>query len=321
MVVPQYFGDLGMCVYQDRRNRINFRGNFDVIKCYSDTPVAPYPTYDGMLRGIDGINFAGTTTTFPNIYHLQVTRFGNIFDPLTAAQMDEFCTTTTVPPVLANNKGYSDCVMTAVSGVLLGPAGNVANYQRWFPIPETALDVILTFAPAGTEPQVTTGVLIGLIKEGDDGETAAEYLIPQDLRNQTYKPLAKTQETDAVQSVHIQLTNLPINGRNGVTSTKTSTIGIVHNAKGSLNVGTTRIFETYQPEKNWIDLNNAAEMTLNQLRVYISDDSNRPATFLVGKSDVAVIFRQKPAADRGISTQPINKFGLTPALGATTIKM
>ena len=319
MVVPQYFGDLGMCIYQDRRNRVNWRGNFDVIKCYSDTPVAPYPTYDEMLRGINGINFSGITTTYPNIYHLQVYNFSNIYDALTSAQIDEF--SPAVAPTLANNKGYNDALMKCVSGPLLGPAGNVANYQRWFPIPQSAIDVALTFAPAGTEPQVRTGVLIGLIKEGDDGETDAEFIVANDLRNQTYKPLATTKETDAVQSVHIQLTNLPINGRNGVTSTKTSTIGIVHNAKGSLNVGTTRIFETYQPEKNWIDLNNAAEMTLNQLRVYISDDSNRPATFLVGKSDVAVIFRQKPAADRGISTQPINKFGLTPAMGATTIKM
>ena len=79
MVVPQYFGDLGMCIYQDRRNRVNWRGNFDVIKCYSDTPVAPYPTYDEMLRGINGINFSGITTTYPNIYHLQVYNFSNIF--------------------------------------------------------------------------------------------------------------------------------------------------------------------------------------------------------------------------------------------------
>ena len=53
----------------------------------------------------------------------------------------------------------------------------------------------------------------------------------------------------------------------------------------------------------------------------MSDDANQPARFLNGKSDVLVMFRQKPAADRGISTQPINKFGMLPGMGQTTIKM
>ena len=322
MVVPQFFGDLGMCIYQDRRNRINWRGNFDVIKCYADAPVAPYPTYDIMLRGIDGINFSQPTTTYPNAYHLEVYRQDNIFPALTGALLDEF--NNGAPPPAGNlpvSKGYSDCIMSCVSGILTNAGGHVSDYQRWYPIPKTDLDVNLTFGPSGTRPQVETGVLIGLIKPGDDGHTDATFVLPGDIRNQTYIPVAKTGETDAVQSVHIQLTNLPINGRNGVTSTKTSTIAVVHNAKGSLNVGTTRVFETYQPEKNFIDLNNVAEMTLNQLRVYVSDDANKPATFLNGKSDLVVMFRQKPAADRGISTQPINKFGLTPSMGATTIKM
>mgnify|MGYP003626957657 CR=1 FL=1 len=319
LFVPQYFGDLGMCVYTDRRNRINFRGNFDVIKCYADTPVAPYPTYDIMLRGINSINFSATPSAYPNAYHLKTYTFDTIFNALALNLIDAF--QVPVTPQLPITKGYNDAEIRAVSGILLGPAGNVANYQRWFPQPNSDLDVLLTFAPVGTEPQVKTGVLIGLIKEGDDGQSISSFIVPNDLRNQTFKPVSGVGETDSVQSVHIQLTNLPINGRNGVTSTKTSTIGVVHNAKGALSVGTTRIFETYQPEKNWIDLNNAAEMTLNELRVFVSDDSNAPARFLVGKSDIVVMFRQKPAADKGISTQPINKFGLTPSMGATTIKM
>ena len=316
MYVPEYFGDLGMCAYIDRRNEVDFRGNFDVIKCYSDTPVAPYPSYDVMLKGIDGINFAQNPTAYPNAYHLKTYNLDNIFPAM--VELDTFSIPT--PPFVVATKGYVDAIVTCICGALTENA-SVGHYQKWYPQPEQVLDVQATWIPKDVEPSIDTGVLIGLIKPGDDGEVIANSLVPNNFTDLIFPPTSKVGETDQVQSVHIQLTNLPINGRNGMTSTKTATIAVVHNAKANLSTGTTRVFETYQPEKNWIDLNNAGEMTLNELRVYISDDANAPARFLNGKSDVVVMFRQKPAADRGISTQPINKFGLTPSMGATTIKM
>ena len=319
MYVPEYFGDLGMCLYTDRRNRLNYRGNFDVIRCYKDTPTGKYQTYDNMLRGIDGINWAGNPPSelYPNCYHLLTYQVDNIFPAITPAELDTFSIPTA--PSVAATKGYVDSLASCVSGILT-QAGSVANYQRWYPQPEALGDVYATFAPILTKPDVDTGVVIGLIAPGSDGESDSASSLPNNFITLVYEPVAAVGETDQVQSVHIQLTNLPINGRNGMTSTKTGTIAVVHNAKAIL-AGTTRIFENYQPEKNWIDLNNAAEMTINELRVFVSDDANQPARFLNGKSDVLVMFRQKPAADRGISTQPINKFGMLPGTGQTTIKM
>ena len=317
MFVPEYFGDLGMCLYTDRRNRLNYRGNFDVIRCYKDTPTGKYQTYDNMLRGIDGINWAESppSETYPNCYHLLTYQFDNIFPSITTAGLNSFSIGATLPAT----KGYVDGLASSVSGILT-QAGSVLNYQRWYPQPEALGDVYAIFAPILTKPEVDTGVVIGLIAPGANGETDSTFSLPNNFITLVYDPVAAVGETDQVQSVHIQLTNLPINGRNGMTSTKTGTIAVVHNAKAIL-AGTTRIFENYQPEKNWIDLNNAAEMTINELRVFVSDDANQPARFLNGKSDVLVMFRQKPAADRGISTQPINKFGMLPGMGQTTIKM
>mgnify|MGYP003654115703 FL=1 len=64
-------------------------------------------------------------------------------------------------------------------------------------------------------------------------------------------------------------------------------------------------------------MNNVAEMTLNELRVYISNDANRPATYLVDKSDVVIMFRKRPESDTGVSRQVINKGGVYSSNGMT----
>ena len=309
--VPKYFGDLGWCGWIDRRNRLDFRGNFDVINCYPSTPTGLYPSYDQMLRGINDINFSALPPDYPNCYHLQAYEFGNIFPGLSAGggadPADQWDTGT----ALATNAGYNDGEVKMVVGPISAPA-NPALFQRWYPQPVSDATVIKVFAPAPTQPDTNIGVVMGLIKTTDNGVISGSFVTPNSLPNLIFNGIEPVGETEIYNSVHIQLTNLPINGRNGMTSTKTGTIAVVHNAISDAKIGneTSLLYNHYQNEKNWIDLNNIAEMTINELRVYISNDANRPANYLTGKSDVVIMFRRRPDSDGGVSRQVISRGGM-----------
>lgn len=304
-VVPTYFGDLGFCGWIDRENKVEFRGNFDVIECYPQNAAAPYPSYDQMLRGINGINMSNLPPDYPNCFHLKAYEFSDIFPALTVAQADKFDDGST----LATNAGYNSALPTLVCGAV-NPV-SPAEFQRWFPQPTSNGTVYRTFAPAPS-PDTRIGVIMGLIKSTENGIRDFAFQAANDIRVQNVAGKEEVGETELYNSVHIQLTNLPINGRNGMTSTKTATIAVVHNSLSTVTVGTQnrKLYNHYTNEKNFIDLNNVAEMTLNELRVYISNDANRPADYLVDKSDVVVMFRKRPDSDTGVSRQVINKGGV-----------
>ena len=317
-IVPSYFGDLGFCGWIDRRNDLKFRGNFDVINCYPANPAPPYPSYDQMLVGINGINIADTlydppddnNPVFANCYHLSARIEDGIFPEVA---LDEF----DAGALLAVNAGYNDAVPLLVAGVV--KPETPARFQRWFPPPLSDALVFRTFAPPPS-PDTRIGIVMGLLKKSnDDGVLDFTLVTPNDLRIQNITGVEEVGETEIYNSVHIQLTNLPINGRNGMTSTKTATIAVVHNSLSTVTVGNQarKLYNHYTNEKNFIDLNNVAEMTLNELRVYISNDANRPATYLVDKSDVVVMFRKRPESDTGVSRQVINKGGVYSSNGMT----
>ena len=312
--VPSYFGDLGMTTWIDRRVDVDFRGNFDVINCYPTTPTGLYPSYDQMLRGINDINLSEVPFNYPNTHHLKAYEYEDIFPALQVADTNKFDDGT----ALATNAGYNNATPRLVCGKILTPA-TPTNFQRWFSIPTSDATVFKTFAPAPNAPDTRIGIVMGLIKSSDNGSLDFTLVSPNDLRKQLISGKEEVGETEEYNSVHIQLTNLPINGRNGMTSTKTATIAVVHNSLSTVTVGTQsrKLYNHYTNEKNWIDLNNVAEMTLNELRTYISNDANRPATYLVDKSDVVIMFRKRPESDTGVSRQVINKGGVYSSNGMT----
>ena len=318
--VPTFFGDLGFCGWIDRRTRLDFRGNFDVIKCYGDNVGTPYPSYDQMLRGIDGINFSSNPPTsagggqFPNTYHLQAYQDQFIYPPLGGNEPEDEWED---GAVLATNAGYNSAKLRLVVGPT-DSEGPPSIYQRWYPQPINNGSVNKIWYGIPNQPDTNIGVVMGLIKNTDDGSIGPTLPTPNDVRFQVWNGAEMVGETEIYNSVHIQLTNLPINGRNGVTSTKTATIAVVHNAIDDGMIDrSSKLYNHYTPEKNWIDLNNISEMTLNELRVYISNDSNQPASYLTNKSDVVVCFRKRPDSDGGISRQVITNGGMYNSNGQT----
>lgn len=337
LIIPRYFGDLGFVGWIDRRQSLRFRGNFDVIKCFPDVVASPTQTYDLTLRGrilsgtdiptsgyfnMESESVAAAPYGFPNSYRLIPFNTTQVFPAIpnlstTALAFNDGTTT-------AANKGMSDEIPTCAIGQLT-TAASVDAFQKWWRKPTDLGSVYNIFVPVNAAPDTNIGEVLGWLKPGDDGKVDWALVAPNDVELYAIAPVEEVSESEAYNSVHIQLTNLPINGRNGMTSSKTSTIAVIHNASTDAKVGAEerRIYNHYQNEKNWIDLNNVAEMTLNQLRVYISGDNNAPADFLAkrSKSDVLIMFRQKPAMDGGVSTQPINKFGINTARGQTFTKM
>tara|TARA_R110000737_G_scaffold11931_4_gene27876 strand:+ start:1001 stop:3445 length:2445 start_codon:yes stop_codon:yes gene_type:complete len=319
LFIPRYFGDMGLNCYIDRRNLIQSRGNYDVIKCFpDDTTGTLLSSYDATLRGLPlGLNMQTPEIgafDFLNVARLipkTSTQILPAIPQITTTALDFNDGTTT-----ASNTGMSDEIPTLVVGPLR-QATSIAKFQNWWEKPIILADVVNTWKPINAQPAINIGVILGWIKSTDDGMVDMALNAPNDVSLYIQTGLEDVGESETYQSVHIQLTNLPITGKNGMTSGQTSTIAVIHNPVSSVGIGDLKIYNHYAPVKNWIDLNNFSEMTINYIRAYVSDDANRPATFLKDGSDILIMFRQKPAIDGGVSTQPISKFGLTPATGQT----
>ena len=104
--------------------------------------------------------------------------------------------------------------------------------------------------------------------------------------------------SERVNSLHIQLENLPIQSQNGVKSTQNKTIAVVATQDAlttSDPLNSNNIYNDEAHNHNWIDLNNYNEMMLQQIQVKITYDDNTEATSLVNRSDVTIMFRQKPS--------------------------
>jgi len=103
--------------------------------------------------------------------------------------------------------------------------------------------------------------------------------------------------SERVNSLHIQIENLAIQSQNGVRSTQNKTIAVVSTQDAFMNLdplNSNNIYNDTAPVVNWIDLNNYDEMMLQQLQVKITYDDNTEAKSLINRSDVTIMFRQKP---------------------------
>ena len=103
--------------------------------------------------------------------------------------------------------------------------------------------------------------------------------------------------SERVNSLHIQLTNIAIQSQNGVRSTQNKTIAVVATQDAYIQndpLNSNNIYNDTAPVINWIDLNNFNEIELNKIDVLITYDDNTEAKSLENRSDVTIMFRQKP---------------------------
>jgi len=115
--------------------------------------------------------------------------------------------------------------------------------------------------------------------------------------------------SERVNSLHIQLTNLDIQSQNGVRSTQNKTIAVVATQDAYIQndpINSNNIYNDTAPVINWIDLNNFNEVELNKIDVMITYDDNTEATSLENRSDVTIMFRQKPNTTGNANYVPNN---------------
>ena len=285
MFVPSWYGDMALCCYSQNRNRFNAYGNFDVRRGYSGA-LGQFPDYELMMSktgSYGGDPIVGSATRWFKIIKSVEMLPGQVPEVFSAA-------------------GYAEKQIFLVGNALINTPTSIDKFKKWKP----AYVVQPRFTLG--QPDTTLGVLMGMIAGGADGV----FEVPPDVAG-VYDEygvigIVGVSEDDIQQSIHIQLTDLPIQSRNGVSSQQVADIAVVHNwGDGGTSVGAKLVYQHYSNEKNWVDLNNIGEMTLNRLRVYCSYDNNQPAVGLIDKTDVLIMFRQKPSTDTSIPNQPIGR--------------
>ena len=285
MFIPSWFGDMSLCCYTQNRIRTQAYGNFDVRRCYSGV-LGNFPDYDNMMS--KNGSYAGDPIVGSATRWMKIIKEAD----LPAAGV----------PERFDANGFAEKEIFLVGNPLIDTPVSLDKFKKWKP----AYLVEPRFTIG--QPETGIGVLMGLLSAGDDGVIE----VPPDVAGvfDEYGIIGanSVSEDDVKQSIHIQLTDLPIQSRNGVSSQQVADIAIVHNyGDGGTSVGAKLVYQHYTNEKNWIDLNNIAEMTLNRLRVYCSYDNNQPAVGLIDKTDVLIMFRQKPNSDTSLPNQAIGR--------------
>ena len=281
--IPSWFGDMSLVIYSQNRTRNYVYGCFDLIKAYG-AGVAPYPNYEQSLTSpgeYNGTQIIGAGTRW--------------FKTIEAGDLPP----AGVPEVFDAN-GYASKEINLVLAPITNTPVSVDKFDCWKPAYAKVPRFIV-----GT-PETQLGVLMGFLNAGDDGAVNVPLDVAGDYENYGKEGDKRVEEDNKRQSIHIQLTDLPIQSRNGVSSQQVADIAVVHNwGDGGTIINGNLTYQHYSFEKNWIDLNNIGEMTLNRLRVYLSYDDNKPAVNLIGKTDILIMFRKKPSTDTSLPNQPI----------------
>jgi len=143
------------------------------------------------------------------------------------------------------------------------------------------------------EPDSSFGSIIGFkqdILALNPNATATKYL------NYDISGAGPIVLNERINSLHIQLTNLPIQSQNGVVSSQNATIAVVGTQNATSYddpINGNHIYHHYANEIQWIDLNNIGPLNFNKIDVRITYDDNTSASSLENRSDVVVMFRQK----------------------------
>ncbi len=282
--IPSWYGDMALCMYNRNRCRQEAYGNFDVRRCYSGA-LGLFPGYEEMMSkpgSYSGDPIVGSATRwFKTIKQADLPAAG--------------------VPETFDAAGFAQKEIYLVCNPLIDTPISIDKFKKWKPAylvePRFTLN----------QPNTNIGVLMGLVNSGDDGAVEIPPDAAGDFSAYGIIGIAGVSEDDIKQSIHIQLTDLPIQSRNGVSSQQVADIAVVHNyGDGGTSVGGKLVYQHYTNEKNFIDLNNIGEITLNRLRVYCSYDNNEPAVGLIDKTDVLIMFRQKPSTDTSIPNQVIS---------------
>jgi hypothetical protein len=92
--------------------------------------------------------------------------------------------------------------------------------------------------------------------------------------------------TSAQPSLHIQVSNLPIQSYNGITSSVIRTIAVIPRQRYTGNQG-----NWTASNLNWININNAEELIMSELDIRITDNANKVIKNLENDTEVVVMFK------------------------------
>lgn len=166
--------------------------------------------------------------------------------------------------------------------------GNIYSGEPLYPL----------YQPNGLE----IGYILGFVKVTDETQifTGDVELVSKSI---TFTGVEDVSNSSNIFSLHLQLTNLPVQSSNGVVSSQNKTIQVINSVciNNTYDASSYRFYCDETPRLVWIDLNNAQPITVNKLDIRITDDENIPATFLINDSEVTLQFRKKPATDTSLS--------------------
>jgi len=270
MYIPGWFGDVGMVsyIYKDG-DEAKFRGWFDTRKSYRNL--------ENQALNLD--------KTFTNFFDTRYyAGFGLGFEKLQSKGTDARFDTpllTGITPETFTATGLSEKDIRLVVNPTKGAeTDNLKNIRGE------------TFFYDG-EPDSSFGSIIGFkqdILALNPDATATKYL------NYDISGAGPIVLNERINSLHIQLTNLPIQSQNGVVSSQNTTIAVVGTQNATSYddpINGNHIYHHYANEIQWIDLNNIGPLNFNKIDVRITYDDNTSASSLENRSDVVVMFRQK----------------------------
>lgn len=276
-VMPGYLGDLTLIEYPAGNGVDTFRkGWFDYRKGYR--------LEENQALGLDLNMQPLQATSYYEGLSLNDYRCGRI-DPANLAGGTLPINLTGVVPEAFHADGYSEKQLTLVCNPItnVGDLGEVqtAGGDNYF---------------LANNPDTHIGDVMGLegapIVLNNDILTLGTPYVAYGLNGAHSLHLS-----ERVNSLHIQIENLAIQSQNGVKSTQNKTIAVVSTQDAFMNLdplNSNNIYNDTAPVVNWIDLNNYNEMMLQQLQVKITYDDNTEAVSLINRSDVTIMFRQKP---------------------------
>ena len=277
--IPSYLGDLryvGYSAYTAAELRV--RGNFDNLEGFRALPFEEnlYETFNcaekSAIRDANGVGGL-TTEALTNADGMMEKEINFCFNKITAAAD-------------LTNYGYP-IVYDTVNGN--APIALTPVIPRPFVLdtPHTDIGEIFGFGNTSNVflDQDVAGVFSAQSKEGTNA----------------------VQTSKNINSIHIQLTNLPILSKNAMIQNSVKDIAVVpcYDSDRSAvdNLNNIDVFYNQANDKHWVDLNNFGNLTLNRLDCYMTYDNNKPAVNIKDKPEVLVMFRQKPSYETGL---PIN---------------
>lgn len=291
-VCPSWFGDLQLIVWNTYAPfTLEVRGNFD-----------PQMSYDNYLYN-DKAKLPGDVfgehyiTNRTGLIKTGVGYYGGNVENFNALGLQE----KTIRLCVAKNTDANDLdnFRKNIAFKNFDNPPNIMDTEYTYPLdyfenkfrvdePRTAIGYSLGF---GNQPQLLIATQAG----------AGEYL------NYLLVAPQVIQTSRNVNSIHIQLTNLPIQSMNSMIQSQVKDIAIVpcyNETKVDEDVANnTFVFYHQIGEKNWIDINNIQTLNLNRLDVLLTYDNNKPADNIRDDSEILIIFRQKPATERSL---PLN---------------